>query len=258
MTDALSARRPLFEITGFRFRLWPIVLAAAVMQLCLVPARELARWLFFTVAPESWAPHVGMFVFLAIMLQGLAGLIGIAIMRRLLPAADAHVRWPPGRGYVGLAVLIGVAMGLIMLIADYLQELLSRTAPDGGYSLQPAIAAGWLWAMVTTGLGEETIFRGLMVGILAVLTPGRIRLGGFEIPMAGVIVALLFGLAHYDSFLHGPLHLAIAQQLYAFVWGLTYVWLMERSKSLVAPIVAHGVGNVVEVAVVMGLMAAWG
>ena len=45
---------------------------------------------------------------------------------------------------------------------------------------------------------------------------------------------------------------------YAFIWGLTYVWLMERSKSLVAPIVAHGVGNFVEVAAVMGLLLVWG
>ena len=250
-------RRPVFEITGFKFRLWPIVLAAVLMQLCLVPARELARFIF-KAGPDGLSEHVGLFVFLAIMLQGLCGLMGILAMRRLLPAADAHLRWPPGRSYIGLAVLVGIGMGLVMLVADYLPELLARRAPDGGYSLEPAIAAGWLLAMVTTGLGEETIFRGFLVGMLAVLVPGRVRLGGFEIPVGGVIVALLFAAAHYDSFLHDPLHLALAQQVYGFTWGLIYVWLMERSKSLVAPIVAHGVGNFLEVAIVMGLMAAWG
>lgn len=250
-----SPRRPIFELRAVRLRLWPILLAAAIMQACLVPARELARWIFKS-GGESWAPHVGLFVWGATMLQGLCGLLGILLMKRLLPAADAHLRWPPGRSYVLPALAIGVAMGLIMLVADYWPQLLTTTAP-GGYEGSAAVKAGWLWAMVTTGLGEETIFRGLLVGMLAVLTPGWVRLGRFEIPIAGVIVALMFGIAHYDAFLNGPLGMAIAQQAYAFAWGLIYVWLMVRSKSLIAPIVAHGLGNFVEVAIVMGLNAAW-
>jgi membrane protease YdiL (CAAX protease family) len=225
------------------------------MQACLVPARELARWIF-RLGGEAWAAHVGLFVFGAIMLQGVSGLIGIALMRRLLPHADSHLRWPRERSYVGLSIAIGVAMGLVMLVADYWPDLLHGRAPAASYSLQPSIAAGWLLAMITTGLGEETIFRGLLVGLLAALMPGRVRLGRFEISTAGVLVALLFGVAHYQSFFQDPLSLAIAQQLYAFVWGLVYVWLMEKSDSLLAPIVAHGVGNFVEVASVMLLTAA--
>ncbi len=158
--------RPRLELIGVRLRLWPILLAFVVMQLCLVPARELARWLFFRAFPADWSDDVGMFVWFALMLQGL-------------------------------------------------------------------------------------------VGLLVALTPGRVRLGRLELPIAGVIVAVLFGLAHYESFIYHPLHMAIAQQLYAFAWGLIYVWLMERSQSLLAPIVAHGVGNFVEVAATMGLMHAW-
>jgi len=247
--DALP--RPFFQITGFSAgplrTVASLALAAVVMQASLVPAREAARWLFRS---GGWTEHIGLFVFVAIMLQGLCGLIGIAAMRRVLPGADGHVRWPPGRSHVGLAAAIGVAMGLIMLVADYWSEMIAGTPPTS-YPLEPVLAGEWLLAMVTTGLGEETIFRGLLVGMLVVLTPGRVRVGGFEIPVAGVLVAVLFGAAHYDSFFHNPLHLALAQQAYAFVWGLTYVWLMERSKSLVAPIVAHGVGNFVEVAAVM-------
>jgi len=149
-------------------------------------------------------------------------------------------------------------MGLIMLAADYWPELLRRLAPAASYSLKPSIAAGWLLAMLTTGLGEEPLFRGLLVGMLAALIEGRVRLGRFEVSMAGVLVALLFGVAHYATFLQAPLSRALAQQCYAFAWGLVYVWLMEQSRSLLAPIIAHGVGNFVEVASVMLLMAAWG
>lgn len=261
MSDSsLPAPRPFFQITGFTAgpvrTVLALALAAVIMQVCLVPANEAARWVFHR-GGEAWSDHVGLFIFGAIMLQGLVGLIGIAIMRRVLPAADAHLRWPPGRTYIGLAVVLGLGIGVVMLVADYWPQLLAGTVPQD-YPVRPDLAAGWLLAMITAGLGEETIFRGLLVGMLVVLTPGRIRLGRFEIPIAGVFVALLFGLAHYQSFSHSPLHLAIAQQVYAFAWGVTYVWLMERSKSLVAPIVAHGVGNFVEVAAVMGLLIAWG
>src|SRR3546814_18662103 len=119
--------------------------------------------------------------------------------------ADAHLRWPPGRGYVGLAALIGIAMGLIMLVADFWPELVSGTAPAAPYALNPVDAAGWLAAMLTTGLGEETIFRGLLVGFLVVLVPGRIRAGRFDIPVAAVIVAFLFGPPHWKSFQVDPL-----------------------------------------------------
>src|SRR5690349_16388058 len=104
--------RPWFHVSGFRFRLWPLVLAAVVMQLCLVPARELARWIF-TSGPPHWAEHAGLFVFSAIMLQGLCGLLAIAAMRRWLPTADAHMRWPPGETGISLAATIGVGMGVV-------------------------------------------------------------------------------------------------------------------------------------------------
>src|SRR3546814_20248452 len=92
-------------------------------------------------------------------------------MKRLLPAADAHLRWPPGRGYVGLAALIGIAMGLIMLVGDFWPELVSGTAPAAPYALTPVDAAGWLAAMLTTGTGAETLFRGLLGGLLVVPVP---------------------------------------------------------------------------------------
>jgi membrane protease YdiL (CAAX protease family) len=78
-----------------------------------------------------------------------------------------------------------------------------------------------------------------------------------ELPVSGVVVALLFSAAHVESFFTGPLGQAIAQQLYAFGFGLIYVWLMERSRRLLAPMIAHGVGDMLEVGAVMLLSVAW-
>ncbi len=180
MTAASPARRPLFEITGWTAGpvrlILSLILAAVVMQACLLPGRILASMIFFKWVP-ALSGQIGLFVFTAIVFQGLTGLLAIGAMKLILPRADARLRRPPGRSYVWPALFIGVAMGLIMLVADYWPQLLSHTAPDGGYSLRPDLAAGMLWAMITTGLGEETIFRGLLVGMLVVLTPGRVRLG---------------------------------------------------------------------------------
>ena len=259
MTDLAlpPARRPFLEVTGLRFRLWPIVLAAVLMQTLLLPGREAARWLYKHNL-DAFHHQVWAFVALATLFQVLTGLASLAVMRRVLPRADSHLRWPPGKTFVDLAIAVGVAMGLIMLAADYWPQLLARTAPDGGYDISsPMGVTGWLGAMLAAGPNEEVIFRGLLVGLLAVLVPGRLRVGRLDLPVAGYIVAVLFGLAHYQNFFASPLHLAIAQQIYAFVWGLTYVWLMERSRSLLAPMVAHGLGDAVEVGAVMLLMAAW-
>lgn len=253
MTDK---NRPFIELTGFRFRLWPIVLAAVLMQALLVSGREAARW-FYGQGEALWDGRVSVFLLLAILFQATLGFLAIAVMRRLLPQADPNLRWPPERSYVGLAVVIGVAMGLIMLVADYWPELLARTPPTDSYSTSTFDIVGYLVGMLITGLAEETIFRGLLVGMLAVLVPGRLRIGRLDLPVAAYIVALLFGLAHYQSFQFNPFHQALAQQAYAFAWGLAYVWLMERSRSLLAPMVAHGLGNFTEVAIVIVLAAAW-
>lgn len=253
MTDR---SRPFIELYDFRFRLWPILLAAVLMQALLVAGRESARWLYREGA-VLWDGHVSVFLLLAIVFQAALGFAGIAAMRRVLPQADANLRWPPGRSYVGLAVLIGVAMGLIMLVADYWPALAARTPPDQSYSTSTFDIVGYLVAMLITGLAEETIFRGLLVGMLVVLVPGRLRIGRLDLPVAAYLVSLMFGLAHYQSFMVDPFHQALAQQLYAFVWGLIYVWLMERSRSLLAPIVAHGLGNFTEVGIVILLGALW-
>jgi uncharacterized protein len=256
MTDT-SAPRPFFEIRDLRIRPIPaligVIATPILMQAVLIAGREPARWLW-KQGPEDWAQRPWIFVALAILLQAVVGLVAILALKRVLPQLDAYLRWPRGKSLAGLAVLIGIAMGLIMLAADYWPQFLSGT-PIRDYPLDPVDSSGWIFAMLITGLAEETIFRGLIVGMLVALIPGRLRIGALDLPVAAYIASLLFGLAHYDNFFHAPLHLAIAQQIYAFIWGLIYVWLMEKSGSLLAPTIAHGVGNAVEVGAVMAFTA---
>lgn len=250
-----TARKKRIQLYGFRFRLWPIVSAVFLMQALLLLGREPARWLW-RHGPADWAHRPWIFVALATAFQSLVGLGAIAVMRRVLPRADAHLRLPPkGQAMIGTAVLIGIGMALVMLLADYWPQILNGVAPTD-YPVDALDSSGWLFAMGISGLAEEPIFRGLLMGGLAVLVPGRLRIGRMDLPFSAYLVALLFGLAHWQSFIGRPFYMAAAQQVYAFAWGITYAWLMERSRSLVAPIIAHGVGDAFEVGLVMAMSAA--
>ena len=63
---------------------------------------------------------------------------------------------------------------------------------------------------------------------------------------AGVIVALLFALLHAPNFALRSWPIALGQQIYAFALGVLYAYWLEKSKSIVAPIIGHNVSDVVE------------
>lgn len=243
------------RLVGVRWRWWPPLVALLAMQACIIPGRTLAQ-LVLSAGPPGWLDHLGAFVLGATLLQGAFALVAIAVMRRVLPAADPNLRWPPGRTDFGLAVAIGVGMGAVMFVADQWPLLIARRPPLD-YPLDPVLASEWGLAMLLTGFGEEPLFRGLVVGMLAAMLPGRVVVGRVDVSLAAVIGGLLFALAHWEGFLYAPLSRAVAQQLYAFTWGLVYVWQIERTRSLAPAIVAHGIGNFVEFVCVVSVRAAW-
>jgi membrane protease YdiL (CAAX protease family) len=51
--------------------------------------------------------------------------------------------------------------------------------------------------------------------------------------------------------------MALAQVVYLFLQGLLLAYWLEKSGSLLAPIVGHGVTNLVERACLFAMVAAW-
>jgi membrane protease YdiL (CAAX protease family) len=72
---------------------------------------------------------------------------------------------------------------------------------------------------------------------------------------AGVIVALIFALLHASNFSVRGWPEALGQQFYAFALGVLYAYWLDKSKSIVAPIIGHNVGDVVETAIMMAWIA---
>jgi len=92
-------------------------------------------------------------------------------------------------------------------------------SPYNAFLLFPVIA-------VIVPIGEEFIFRGLLYGGLR-----RVMGAGAAI----IISAILFA----------SVHDAWSDRVPLFVLGAVFAWLYERTRSLVAPIVAHAVNNAI-------------
>jgi hypothetical protein len=176
-------------------------------------------------------------------------LIAIVIVKRFVPA-DYGLHAPHGKTYIGAAIAWGVFFGIAMTLVDYAPELIAHTKPMLGYPLTAANVSGWLFFEgVYVGPTEEIPFRALLVTYLAATMPGKLRLGRFDMNWAGIIVALVFALLHASNFATRAWPLALGQQLYAFALGVLYAYWLEKSRSVVAPIIGHNVSDVVEYAI---------
>ena len=152
--------------------------------------------------------------------------------------------------YLGAAVGVGVVFGILMTLVDHLPVLLSGDKIDG-YDLNTVNVLGTLTKVwVVVGISEEIVYRGLMVGFLMRKFTGQVRFFKWEIPTGGVIVAGLFALAHVESFWTGSPLYAAGQQVYAIGAGLCLAYLYAKSRSLLAPIIAHNIANGIEITAV--------
>ena len=184
--------------------------------------------------------------------------IAIRWMRRIYPG-DYGLRWPEGKSYLGQALLWGLLFGAVATLVDYAPLLIAHHAPSQPYGLNPLNITGWLtFDGIISSTSDETLLRGLIVTYLAMAMPGRVSFRGYEMNGAGVVVAVLYALAHIGNFIFGvPFLIAFGQMVYFLVQGILLAYWLEKSGSLLAPIVSHGVTNVVERICLFAMVAAW-
>jgi membrane protease YdiL (CAAX protease family) len=190
--------------------------------------------------------------------DGLAGLAAAAVASTIIFVvlfiwlSRAHPTWPqvmgfPGPGEwwreigraIGFGLLLYPAMVLVVGIAvSIVLSALSGEpvrAPEqlpGDLHLGGVVVA-WLYAVVIAPLHEELFFRGVLFRAL------RDRRG-----LAAGLVAtgVAFSLVHY---LPGPWQDTVLLIAVMFFNGMALAWFYERRGTLVAPIVAHMVFNVI-------------
>jgi uncharacterized protein len=199
-------------------------------------------------------PWIPLFVDHAVMTVVALGLMALLSKGRL---GEYGLQKPQGKSYVGAAIGWGIFFGVLMTVADYLPSLVAHKPPES-YALTPVNITGWLvFEFVYVGFTEEIPFRGLLQTFLMQRTTGRIRIGKYDMHAAGVVLAVLFALAHAGNFWTRPLWAALAQQGYAIALGILYAYWREKSGSLIAAIVGHNAGDGVEFSIAFFLEWLW-
>src|ERR1700730_834695 len=157
-----------------------------------------------------------------------------------LGPANAGVGLLYGTGPFGIVLLVLIVAAVIPATNGFLHD--SRAQISGGrltYELGVSI-------VLLTAISEEVAFRSVLLG-------GALRLWG---PWrASLVTSALFGLWHIAPTLHtmsdnravrglaasvgGQVLLVLGSIAVTFVAGLVFCWLRLRSRSLIAPVMAH-------------------
>jgi len=244
--------------TAKRLGVW-VLWTLATIGLALVflyPAGLVHVWVNHRVGIDRAMamPWIALFIDHAVML--LIALILIALLSKGR-FGEYGLQRPQRKSYVLASIAWGAFFGVLMTVADYLPSLLAHKPPEN-YPLTPVNLAGWLgFQFIYVGFTEEIPFRGLLQTFLMQRTTGRIRIGSYDMHVAGVVLAVLFALAHVASFWIHPFWFAFAQQLYAIALGILYAYWREKSGSLTAAIIGHNLSDGVEFAITFFLCWLW-
>ena len=252
MTDAA------IEAPRFRLKIIPliavVVLGLGIPVLGASAAILTAKLLHWQITPGANPP----WLYLQHFYQTAFAIVAIVALKYTLVPADYGMHLPRGKTYVWPAIGWGIFFGLLMTVVDYAPQLIAHTKPDAGYPLTPQNVWSWLFFEgIYVGPTEEIPFRALLVTFLIATMPGKFRIGRYEMSWAGVLVALIFALAHATNFSARAWPEALGQQFYAFALGVLYAYWLEKSKSVLAPAIGHNVGDVVETAIMMAWIAFW-
>jgi membrane protease YdiL (CAAX protease family) len=255
MTNAylFGSEGSLFAISGLQLRLWPILATIGLGLLVLLPGGLVLLLLTEETSSTETA-------WLAISHHAVALLIAVALIAWLGRGnfAEYGLQWPKHKHYVPAALLWGAAFGVLMTVVDYFPWILRRMPPPGNFDVTPGSIGAWLlFEAIVVGPTEEIPFRGLLQTFLMQRTSGRVRFWKYDMHVAGVVLALLFALAHATSFWTESLSMAIGQQIYAFALGILYAYWREKSGSVLAPIIGHNVGDGVESVLRFLMIWAW-
>jgi membrane protease YdiL (CAAX protease family) len=222
----------------------------------LIPDAIVHNWVAGRIGMEraTAMPWIALFVDHAVMTLVALALIALLSKGRM---GEYGLQKPKGKSYVRASIGWGVFFGVLMTVADYLPSLLAHKPPES-YALTPVNITGWLvFEFIYVGFSEEIPFRGLLQTFLMQRTTGRIRIGSYDMHAAGVVLAVLFALAHVSNFWVRPFWAALAQQVYAIALGILYAYWREKSGSLAASIIGHNLGDGVELSITFFLEWLW-
>jgi hypothetical protein len=186
----------------------------------------------------------------------LLAVAAIAIAVRVVPA-DYGLHMPQEKSYLLPAIFWGVIFGVLMAGIANAPSILAHTAPKLGYPRTAGYVFGWLgFNGLYAGPTEEVPFRALIVTYLATTMPGTWRVRGYGMNAAGVVAAAIWAF-YMAGFTSQPLAIAIGQLVFQFALGILYAYWLEKSKSVLAPIVGHNISGATQYVLLLLMATMW-
>lgn len=110
---------------------------------------------------------------------------------------------------------------------------------------EPASTETLAFQLTMPGFEEELFYRGLLLLALGRAFTGRARLLGVDWSVGAILSCLLFGMAHAFGYSDGAFQ--FDPMIMALTAGpsLIAVWLVLRTRSVLAPVVLHNFGNAI-------------
>jgi len=129
----------------------------------------------------------------------------------------------------------GIALGALLLFA---------ATPLSAGTITGRSILGFLYHFIFVGFGEEILFRGYFQSRLNIAFGRPFRFLGVQWGWGIIIVSLIFGFAHvlnpFNPFL-GHFGLCWPYGFWTFFIGLMFGYLREKTGSIVAPALIHGI-----------------
>ena len=151
---------------------------------------------------------------------------------------------------VWLVFSLGLPFAALFSIGAFILMKKDQTGkapmPSADWMKNPSDRTGHLvYCFTMNGIGEETFYRGLIQGYLAMNMAGYVVLGSFSLMYSTVLASVIFVLVHLENVITKDETMAEYifwlpyRTIIAFILGITF----QLTGSLLAPIVIHNLSN---------------
>lgn len=167
-------------------------------------------------------------------------IIALLIMYILNKNKNIQFNLKPIKSNKGIKyTIIFIIIILIYVIISYLIGYKFNSIKPYQYELSVINIIGTLaFQLFISGTSEEILFRALPISIL------KRTIDGNKNKFIIITTSILFSIAHI-SWTISPISISfsIFQLVYAFILGLAYSYTYIKSKSIIYPIIMHGMSN---------------
>lgn len=176
------------------------------------------------------------------ILQALFALMIIFILHKAKGISGFKLKPKLDKAGIKYTIIFCIAI-LIYFIAAYIVGSIFNSIGVYNYELSTANVVGTLsFQLLLSGTSEEILFRSLPITLYKTVLDGEKK---YDNILTVILTSFLFALAHFNW--QQPIYVQWFQLVYAFTLGLAYGFVFIKSKSVIYPMIMHGMSNFISV-----------